>query len=136
VPPLLSKQLGALHVHRTVSEMKQSIDWYVSRLGFFYDHGTLETAWLVAPGILLTLSPGTPTPDPQAYFGFALGSLEALEAAYAKLHGRMERLSSPADASAGRPFFFLFDPDDYPVIFSYSRLDYPQKLEDEPHDKP
>lgn len=107
--------------------MKRSIDWYVTTLGLFYDHGVRDTAWLSGPGILLTLSPGSPAPDPQSYFGFALASEDELAQKYEALHRRMERLSGPADPAGGRPFFFVYDPDDYPIIFSYTELDYPEK---------
>ncbi len=128
--PALKQPVGSLHVHRVILEMKRSIDWYVTTLGFFYDHGVRDTAWLTAPGVLLTLSPGSPEPDPQSYFGFALGSPEELDSVYQRLHSRFERLSSPADVHTGRPFFFTYDPDDYPIIFSYSKLDYPEKWKD------
>ncbi len=49
---------GRIHLHLIVSDMKRSIDFYVTVLGFFYDHGVREIAWLTREGLLLTLSPG------------------------------------------------------------------------------
>jgi catechol 2,3-dioxygenase-like lactoylglutathione lyase family enzyme len=111
------------HFHRTVSDMKTSIDFYV-RIGFFYDHGLPELAWLTAPELLLTLAPGEPRVDPGNYFGFTEISPVELEKRYQWLYERRMRLSNPPDTSGGAGHFFLYDPDDYPIMFSVSRLDY------------
>ena len=113
-----------MHVHRTVGEMKTSIDFYVRMLGFFYDHGVLELAWLTAPHVLLTLAPGEPRADSGNYFGFTQESSAALEERYLWLYERRQRLSNPPDTSSGGGYFYIYDPDDYPVIFSVSKLDY------------
>jgi catechol 2,3-dioxygenase-like lactoylglutathione lyase family enzyme len=113
-----------VHVHRTVSELKTSIDFYVGLLGFFYDHGLREVAWLSAPNIQLTLALGEPHVDPGNYFGFTVESGEALEAKYQQLYTQRARLSGPPDTSSGGGHFYLYDPDDYPIIFSVSKLDY------------
>jgi catechol 2,3-dioxygenase-like lactoylglutathione lyase family enzyme len=119
--------LGRPHFHRTVSDMKASIDFYVGQLGLFYDHGLRDVAWLTAPNFLLTLTPGTPQSDGTSYCGFALDSAAALEARYAQLHAGRQRLSGPPDVTGGNAYFFLYDPDDYPIIFSWTSLDYPEK---------
>lgn len=103
--------------------MKTSIDFYV-RIGFFYDHGVHELAWLTAPELLLTLAPGEPRVDPGNYFGFTEASAEELEARYQWLYERRMRLSNPPDTSSGAGHFYLYDPDDYPIIFSVSKLEY------------
>jgi len=115
---------GRAHVHRTVSDMKVSIDFYVKQLGFFYDHGVLDVAWLTCPGLLLTLSPGEPRVDPGNYFGLALDSAAELEAQYQRLYEKRQRLSGPPDTSGGAGHFYLYDPDDYPIIFSWTRMEY------------
>jgi catechol 2,3-dioxygenase-like lactoylglutathione lyase family enzyme len=115
---------GRIHIHRTVSEMKTAIDFYVAMLGFFYDHGVKEVAWLTRPGMILTLSPGDPRVDPSNYFGLALDSAAELEARYQALYERRQRLSTPPEVSGSAGHFFLYDPDDYPIIFSWTKLDY------------
>jgi catechol 2,3-dioxygenase-like lactoylglutathione lyase family enzyme len=107
--------------------MKASIDFYTTVLGFLYDHGVREIAWLTRPGMLLTLSPGQPKAELSCFFGWSVGSLDELQQYYDALYSRGLRVSSPPDASAGRPYFYLFDPDDYPVGFSCDPLDYPER---------
>jgi catechol 2,3-dioxygenase-like lactoylglutathione lyase family enzyme len=104
--------------------MKTSIDFYVGVLGLFYDHGVLEVAWLTAPGMLLTLAHGEPRVDPGNYFGFAVDNAADLEARYQWLYERRQRLSGPPDTSSGSGHFYVYDPDDYPVIFSCTKLEY------------
>jgi catechol 2,3-dioxygenase-like lactoylglutathione lyase family enzyme len=104
--------------------MKPSIDFYVRVLGFFYDHGLPELAWLTAPSLLLTLAPGEPRVDPGNYFGFTEASAEELEARYQWLYERRVRLSGPPDTGSGGGHFYVYDPDDYPIIFSVSKLEY------------
>jgi len=111
-------------VHRTVSDMKVSIDFYVRVLGFFYDHGVRELAWLTAPGMLLTLAPGEPRVDSGHYFGFTVADGAELEARYQWLYEHRQRLSGPPDVSSGSGHFYVYDPDDYPVIFSVAQLEY------------
>jgi catechol 2,3-dioxygenase-like lactoylglutathione lyase family enzyme len=118
--------------------MKRSIDFYVTVLGFFYDHGIREMAWLSRDDLLLTLSPAEARESEEAadtssvgfnpecgYFGWRLESAEALEQAYGEFHNRRLSLSSPPDPAQGRPWFFLYDPDGYPISFSLVALEYP-----------
>lgn len=105
--------------------MKRSIDFYTSVLGFFYDRGISEMAWLTRGELLLTLAPGEPQPQAQHYFGWGLSSQQELSENYARLHSRYLRLSGPPDPENGRLFFFLYDPDDYAICFSCQALDYP-----------
>ena len=114
---------GRFHLHLLVSDMKASIDFYVTVLGFYYDHGVPEMAWLVKEHVLLTISPGEPPVNPQNYFGFNLNSQEELEESYKALRRRFQRVSAPPDAEADRNYFFLFDPDDYPIAFTLSALE-------------
>lgn len=115
---------GRIHLHLIVSDMKRSIDFYVTVLGFFYDHGVREIAWLTREGLLLTLSPGTPAPELSSYFGWSVGSAGELQQQYDALYRQRQRLSAPPDAEAGRMYFFLYDPDDYPICFSFDQMDY------------
>jgi catechol 2,3-dioxygenase-like lactoylglutathione lyase family enzyme len=117
--------VGRVHVHLIVSDMKFSIDFYVTVLGFFYDHGVRDVAWLTRGQVLLTLSPGKPSAESSSYFGWSLTSIEELEQQYAALRQQHQRLSAPPDPAGGRLYFFLYDPDDYPVCFSVDPLDYP-----------
>jgi catechol 2,3-dioxygenase-like lactoylglutathione lyase family enzyme len=119
---------GQLHWHLQVSDMKRSIDFYTTLLGFYYDHGVREMAWLTRQQMLLTLSPGEPSPVETQYQGFLLGTPAELESWYGYLRQRGARLSGPPDPAGGRSFFFLYDPDDYPLAFSTVALDYPQRL--------
>lgn len=119
---------GTVHVHLVVSEMKQSIDFYTTVLGFFYDHGIKEMAWLKCEGFLLTLAPGlaqNAEPQPgQGYFGWAVESQDELERCYQELYQQRQSLSNPPDETVGRSYFFLYDPDGHAIIFSYTKLDY------------
>lgn len=105
--------------------MKASIDFYTGVLGFFYDHGTREAAWLKRECLMLTLAPGQPQPGKSLYLGFFLDSEAALGEAYEALFRRRQRLSGPPDPAGGQGYFFLYDPDGYAICFSYSKLDYP-----------
>lgn len=129
---------GGVHIHRLVGDMKRSIDFYVTVLGFFYDHGIREMAWLSRGGLLLTLSPeGTQTDSESSapaqvgyspecgYIGWRISSTEELEEAYRDFHQRGLALSSPPDPTDGRPWFFLYDPDGHPISFSCVAMDYP-----------
>lgn len=113
------KPSGRVHIHRTVSDMKRSIDFYVTVLGFYYEEGVKEMAWLTQDNLLLTISPGEPQIDLGSYFGWTVDSLAELDALYDKLYKRHIRLSAPPDAPGGRYYFFAYDPDDYPLAFSY-----------------
>jgi len=113
------KPSGRLHIHRTVSDMKRAIDFYVTVLGFYYEEGVRDMAWLTQGGLLLTISPGEPVIDLGSYFGWTVDSLEELEQLYDRLYKRHVRLSAPPDALGGRYYFFAYDPDDYPLAFSY-----------------
>jgi catechol 2,3-dioxygenase-like lactoylglutathione lyase family enzyme len=115
---------GRTHIHRVVSDMKAAIDFYTRMLGFHYDHGVREVAWLTRTDTLLTLSPGEVAPDRGSYFGIAMPTAEELDALYKWLYERRQRLSGPPDTSGSYAQFFLYDPDGYPVIFSWQRLDY------------
>jgi catechol 2,3-dioxygenase-like lactoylglutathione lyase family enzyme len=118
---------GMAHFHRVVSDMKVSIDFYVRLLGFFYDHGVPDTAWLTRPGMLLTLALGEPRIDHGNYFGLALACADELEQRYQWLYERRQRLSAPPTTSNRDGHFYLYDPDDYPVIFSWTKLEYPDR---------
>jgi catechol 2,3-dioxygenase-like lactoylglutathione lyase family enzyme len=113
------KPSGRVHIHRTVSDMKCSIDFYVTVLGFYYEQGVADMAWLTQNDMLLTISPGEPAVDLGSYFGWIVSSLEELEQLYDRLYKRHVRLSAPPDAPGGRYYFFAYDPDDYPLAFSY-----------------
>ena len=119
---------GTVHVHLVVSDIKRSIDFYTTVLGFFYDHGIKEMAWLQRDGFLLTLAPGldaSAEPQPrQGYFGWALDSPAELERCYQELYQQRQTLSNPPDETVGRSYFFLYDPDGHAIIFSYTALDY------------
>ena len=132
MPEVKSKPInpgGTVHVHLVVSEMKRSIDFYTTVLGFYYDHGIKEMAWLKRDGFLLTLAPGlAPANDPptgQGYFGWALESQDELERCYQELYQERQTLSNPPDESVGRSYFFLYDPDGHAIIFSNSAMDFP-----------
>ena len=115
-------------MHLVVSDMKQSIDFYTTALGFFYDHGIKEMAWLKRDGMLLTLAPGLDTnverKPGQGYFGWALDSQAELERCYQELYQERQTLSNPPDETVGRSYFFLYDPDGHAIIFSYTKWDY------------
>jgi catechol 2,3-dioxygenase-like lactoylglutathione lyase family enzyme len=110
---------GRVHIHRTVSDMKRAIDFYVTVLGFYYEEGVHDMAWLTQNDLLLTISPGEPEVDLGSYFGWIVDSQEELEQLYDRLYKRHVRLSAPPDAPGGRYYFFAYDPDDYPLAFSY-----------------
>lgn len=110
---------GRVHIHRTVSDMKRAIDFYVTVLGFHYREGVRDMAWLDHSGMLLTISPGEPALDLGSYFGWAVDTMEELDTFYDKLHRRHQRLSGPPSLADSRPYFFIYDPDDYPIAFSY-----------------
>lgn len=120
----MTQPQGRVHVHLVVSEMKRSIDFYTTVLGFYYDHGIREMAWLTRDGLLLTLSPGEPDPRRGQYFGWGLSSTEELTQHYDSLHARHLRVSAPPEADGSRLYFFLYDPDDYPICFSYQPMEY------------
>jgi hypothetical protein len=105
--------------------MKRSIDFYVTQLGFFYDHGMDNMAWLTRDEVLLTLSPGTPQVELNSYWGWSLQNIERLLALYEHFKDNALLLSAQPDEAAGRHYFFLYDPDNYPLVFSVDRLDYP-----------
>lgn len=130
---------GGVQIHRLVSDMKRSIDFYVTVLGFFFDHGIREMAWLTRDNLLLTLSPddggveGVEAGTLRAgfhpecgYFGWRLDGQTELEEAYKSFYERHLSLSAPPEPDQGRPWFFLYDPDGYPISFSCVALDYPQ----------
>jgi catechol 2,3-dioxygenase-like lactoylglutathione lyase family enzyme len=114
---------GRFHTHLLVSDMKASIDFYTTVLGFYYDHGVPELAWLVKDHLLLTIAPGAPPTHPQNYFGWSLATAQELEDTYAALRRRFQRVSAPPDLHAGRNYFFLWDPDDYPIAFTVADLE-------------
>jgi catechol 2,3-dioxygenase-like lactoylglutathione lyase family enzyme len=120
-PP--AKPEGSLHLHLVVSDMKRSIDFYATVLGFRYDHGLSGMAWLKLGELVLTLAPGQPEVQRGHYFGWRLESVEALEQHYARLRGKRIRLSAPPDPASGRLYFFAYDPDDYPLCFSFQQLE-------------
>lgn len=129
------KPTGIFHVHRTVSDMKRSIDFYVTILGFYYDHGLPGMAWLRRGDILLTISPGAPVLDLGSYFGWTVLSTTELQDLYDHLERRRQRLSAPPDPAAGRYYFFTYDPDDYPVAISYQEFENSaaRPAPDDPH---
>lgn len=116
---------GRPSLHLSVSDMKRSIDFYTTQLGFFFDHGLDNLAWLVRPEVLLTLSPGTPQIELNSYWGWSVDSSEELIGLYDELKQRTLLLSAPPDPATGRLYFFLYDPDNYPLIFSVEQLSYP-----------
>ena len=118
----LIRPAGHLHIQRTVTDLKQSIDFYTTVLGFQYIRGNGSTAWLAHGSLILTLSPGEPTVDLGSYFGWVISDPAALELLYEQLYRGHQRLSSPPDIPAGRSFFFVYDPDDYPIALSCQRL--------------
>ncbi len=120
----MTQPKGRVHVHLVVSEMKRSIDFYTTVLGFYYDHGIREMAWLTRDGLLLTLSPGEPDPRRGQYFGWGLSTVEELTAHYENLQTRHMRVSAPPEPDGSRLYFFLYDPDDYPICFSYQPMEY------------
>ena len=114
-----------MHIHLAVSDMKASIDFYTSVLGFFYDHGIPEIAWLTRCNLLLTIGKGTVPQDPQHYFGWAVDSMEELTELYDYFRGRRQRLSAAPDAAENRFYFFIYDPDNYPIVISWERMELP-----------
>lgn len=120
----VAKPSGRIYVNLTVSDMKSSIDFYTTVLGFFYDHGIRERAWLTQEGLLLTLSLGEVTHEAGFYFGWSLSSLDELTQKFAALAARHLPLSGPPDVASGRLYFFLYDPDSYPICFSFQPMDY------------
>ena len=115
-----------VRVHLAVSDMKTSIDFYTTELGFYYDHGIRQMAWLTRGNLLLTLSPDQPDLPFSSYFGFNLSSAGELEKLYVLLHQRHLRMSGPPDPASGRVWFYLYDPDGYPISFSCHRLEMQQ----------
>lgn len=115
---------GRFHMHLLVKDMKASIDFYTTVLGFYYDHGVPEMAWLVKDQLQLTISPGEPPERPLNYFGWSVPTYEDLERSYESLRRRFQRISAPPDREEGRSYFFLFDPDDYPIAFSVSDMEH------------
>jgi catechol 2,3-dioxygenase-like lactoylglutathione lyase family enzyme len=114
----LIKPTGFLHIQRTVTDMKRSIDFYVTILGFDFVGGNLEIAWLAHDNLVLTLSPGETTVDLGSYFGWIVNDETELERLYEQLFRGHQRLSAPPDADTGRSFFFVYDPDDNPIALS------------------
>ena len=112
------KPSGRLHLHLIVRDMKASIDFYTTVLGFYYVEGVPEMGWLTYEGMLLTLSPGDPPAELTTYFGWSVCDFAALEHHYEELHKRFQRLGPPPAKDEGREYFFLYDPDDYPVAFT------------------
>ena len=119
------KPVGSLHIHLCVADMKTSIDFYTTVLGFFYDHGIAEIAWLTRCNLMLTLGKGTVPHDPQHYFGWAVDSLEELTELYEHFERKRQRLSAPPSAAENRFYFFIYDPDGYPIVISYERMEHP-----------
>ena len=122
-PPL--NLTGRPCLHLVVSDMKRSIDFYVRELSFFYDHGADNLAWLTRAELQLTLSPGTPQKELNSYWGWIVGTAEQLSELYDRFV-RSGLLVSPApDPAGGRLYFFLYDPDNYPLVFSADQPEYP-----------
>jgi catechol 2,3-dioxygenase-like lactoylglutathione lyase family enzyme len=122
-PPL--NLSGRPSLHLAVSDMKRSVDFYTTQLGFFYDHGTDNLACLTRAEVQLTLSPGTPETQLNSYWGWSVESTEQLSELYARFTRRGLLLSDRPDADTGRMYFFLYDPDNYQLLFSVDRLEYP-----------
>lgn len=123
--PLLNLS-GRISLHLVVSDMKRSIDFYTTQLGFFYDHGLDNIAWLTRADIQLTLSPGTPQTELNSYWGWGVDDLAQLQELYDRF-SRSGLLVGPApDSTARRLYFFLYDPDNYPLIFSVDQLEHPK----------
>jgi catechol 2,3-dioxygenase-like lactoylglutathione lyase family enzyme len=116
---------GRLSLHLVVSDMKRSIDFYVTQLGFFYDHGVDNMAWLSRDNLLLTLSPGTPQTELNSYWGWSVPSAAQLDELFERFARRGLLLSAAPDAPGGRMYFFLYDPDNYPLVFSLDTLEHP-----------
>ncbi|MEZ5338813.1 MAG: VOC family protein [bacterium] len=119
------RPVGSMHIHLAVSDMKTSIDFYTTVLGFFYDHGLKDIAWLTRCNLMLTISLGTPPSDPQHYFGWVVDSMEELEELYEHFYRKRQRLSAAPNPEEGRYYFFIYDPDGYPVVISYERMEHP-----------
>jgi len=122
MPKPVLKLEGRPHVHLIVSDMKTSLDFYIRVLGFYYVRGVQEMAWLTLGDLLLTLSPGEPLAGQQNYFGWSIGAFEQLDEYYKALLARAQLLSAPPDRNEGRLYFFLYDPDGYPLVFSCDPL--------------
>jgi hypothetical protein len=82
-------------------------------------------AWLTRAELQLTLSPGTPQPELNSYWGWSVADTQQLGELYDRFTHRGLLLSPPPEAAAGRQYFFLYDPDNYPLIFSVDHLDHP-----------
>lgn len=119
------KPAGSMHIHINVSDMKLSIDFYTTVLGFFYDHGVAEIAWLTRCNLLLTLAKGQPPQDPQNYFGWTVDSMQELTELYEHFYSKRQRLSAPPSPEENRCYFFIYDPDGYPIVISHERMEYP-----------
>ena len=114
-----------MHIHLSVEDMKASIDFYTTVLGFFYDHGVPEIAWLTRCNLLLTIAKGEVPQNPQHYFGWTVASLDELTELYAHFYGKRQRLSAAPSAEENRYYFFIYDPDGYPIVISYERMEHP-----------
>jgi catechol 2,3-dioxygenase-like lactoylglutathione lyase family enzyme len=110
-------------LHLAVSDMKRSVDFYVNELGFFYDHGLPNMAWLMRPEMLLLLSPGTPVRHPNSYWGWTVSGPEPLVELHARFQQRQLIVSDAPQAEGADGHFFLYDPDGYPLLFSVDKLD-------------
>ena len=114
-----------MHIHIAVEDMKTSIDFYTTVLGFHYDHGQAEIAWLTRCNLLLTIGLGKPPQEPQHYFGWVVDSMQELEELYEHFYQLRQRLSAPPSSEDGRFHFFIYDPDGYPVVISHERMEQP-----------
>ena len=116
------KPAGKFHVHLIVRDMKASIDFYTTMLGFYYVEGVPEMAWLTYGEILLTLSPGEPPAELTTYYGWSVKNFAELEDHYERLNQKFARLGPAPSREDGREYFFLYDPDDYPMAFTVDPL--------------
>ncbi|MCB1185614.1 VOC family protein [bacterium] len=119
------RPVGSMHIHLAVSDMKTSIDFYTTVLGFFYDHGISEIAWLTRCNLMLTLGQGEPPKDPQLYFGWAVESMAELEELYEHFYRKRQRLSAAPSTEEARYYFFIYDPDGYPIVISFEQMEHP-----------
>lgn len=123
MPKAKFKPGGLIHLHRTVSDMKRAIDFYVTVLGCYYVHGEPEMAWLTHKHALLTITPGEPVLELANYWGWTVGSYDELNALYAEYERLGQRLSEAPDREQGRLYFFIYDPDGQPIALSWQPLE-------------